>query len=127
MNEDITTKEISQIENFANLNAGMKLMAYDPTANKVGMLPVGSITGTAKYGGVRFCKSSASKEGEPIGEVEMIVNMRNILKLGGYLVQNDHTRRKLSPSNHFKFESGGDALLDGSMGHYQWGWGVHNH
>ena len=124
MNEDITTKEISQIENFANLNAGMKLMAYDPTANKVGMLPVGSITGTAKYGGVRFSKSSASTEGEPIGEVEMIVNMRNILKLGGYLVQNDHTRRKLSPSNHFKFESGGDALLDGSMGHYQWGWGV---
>ena len=77
-----------------------------------------------RYGGVRFLKGAATTEGEPIGDLSMIANMKNILGLGGYLVENDHTRRKLNPSNHHLFEDGEEALLDGSMGHYQWGWGV---
>ena len=77
-----------------------------------------------RYGGVRFLKGAATTEGEPIGDLSMIANMKNILGLGGYLVENDHTRRKLNSSNHHLFEDGDEALLDGSMGHYQWGWGV---
>ncbi len=77
-----------------------------------------------RYGGVRFLKGVATTEGEPIGDLSMIANMKNILGLGGYLVENDHTRRKLNSSNHHLFEDGEEALLDGSMGHYQWGWGV---
>ena len=77
-----------------------------------------------RYGGVRFLKGAATTEGEPIGDLSMIANMKNILGLGGYLVENDHTRRKLNSSNHHLFEDGEEALLDGSMGHYQWGWGV---
>ena len=45
------------------------------------------------------------------------------LELGGYLVKNDHSRRKLDPTNHNRFATGEAARLDGSMGHYQWGWG----
>ena len=77
-----------------------------------------------RYGGVRFLKGAATTEGEPIGDLSMIANMKNILGLGGYLVENDHTRRKLNSSNHHLFEDGEEALLDGSMGHYLWGWGV---
>ena len=77
-----------------------------------------------QYGGVRFLKGAATTEGEPIGDLAMIANMKSILGLGGYLVQNDHTRRKLNAANHHLFEDGTEALLDGTMGHYQWGWGV---
>ena len=58
------------------------------------------------------------------GSLSMGQNLPDILKLGGYLVKNDHSRRKLDPTNHYRFENGETAKLDGSMGHYQWGWGV---
>ena len=54
------------------------------------------------------------------GSLSMGQNLPDILKLGGYLVKNDHSRRKLDPTNHYRFENGETAKLDGSMGHYQW-------
>jgi hypothetical protein len=45
------------------------------------------------------------------------------LELGCYIVKNDHTRKKLNSANHYKYEDGGVANLDGQDGHYQWGWG----
>lgn len=117
-------KKVSQIEEFANFKSSIKLLGYDTEANKMGVLTTGKITGTNKYGGVRFRKGDATTVGEPFGDIDTIINMRTILQLGGYLVQNDHSRRKLDTSNHFKFASGGEAKLDGTMGHYQWGWGV---
>ena len=57
------------------------------------------------------------------GSLEMLRNLPDILGLGCYLVKNDHTRRKLDPTNHYRFENGEPAKLDGTMGHYQWGWG----
>ena len=59
------------------------------------------------------------------GSLEMLKNLKDILELGGYLVKNDHSRRKLDPTNHYRFANGETAKLDGSMGHYQWGWGKH--
>ena len=117
-------KNVSQIEKFANYKSSIGLLGYDTDANKMGFLTAGDIAGTNKYGGVRFRKGAATTLGEPFGDINTIINMRTILQLGGYLVQNDHSRRKLSPSNHFMFASGGEAKLDGTMGHYQWGWGV---
>ena len=58
------------------------------------------------------------------GSLSMGQNLPDILKLGGYLVKNDHSRRKLDPTNHYRFANGETARLDGSMGHYQWGWGL---
>ena len=57
------------------------------------------------------------------GSLEMLRNLPDILGLGCYLVKNDHSRRKLDPTNHYRFANGETAKLDGSMGHYQWGWG----
>ena len=57
------------------------------------------------------------------GSLEMLRNLSDTLKLGCYLVKNDHSRRKLDPTNHYRFDNGETAKLDGSMGHYQWGWG----
>ena len=57
------------------------------------------------------------------GSLEMLRNLPDILGLGCYLVKNDHSRRKLDRTNHYRFENGETARLDGSMGHYQWGWG----
>ena len=104
MSDEIKNKPIEQIEDFANYNDGVRLLAYDPVAKKTGKIPLGRLTGTTKYGGARWRKDSASPEGEPFGEIDMIVNMKNILQLGGYLVQNDHSRRKLSSTNHFKLD-----------------------
>lgn len=59
-----------------------------------------------------------------VGSIEFGRHLADYLKLGCYLVKNDHTRRKLDPSNHYRFATGETAKLDGSMGHYQWGWGV---
>jgi hypothetical protein len=58
------------------------------------------------------------------GSLSMGQNLPTILRLGCYIVRNHHGRRKLNPSNHYQFEDGTVASLDGSMGHYQWGWGV---
>lgn len=57
------------------------------------------------------------------GDIEFGRNLQHELGLGCYLVQNDHSRRKLDPKDHYKFATGEPAKLDGSMGHYQWGWG----
>ena len=87
--------KVSQIEEFANYKSSIQLLGYDPEANKMGVLTAGEITGTNKYGGVRFKKGDATTLGEPFGDIDTIINMRTILQLGGYLVQNDHSRRKL--------------------------------
>ena len=58
-----------------------------------------------------------------VGSLEMLRNLPDVLELGCYLVKNDHTRRKLDATNHYRFANGETAKLDGSMGHYQWGWG----
>ena len=57
------------------------------------------------------------------GSLEFGQNLPDELGLGCYLVKNDHSRRKLDPTNHYRFATGETAKLDGSMGHYQWGWG----
>ena len=57
------------------------------------------------------------------GSLEMLRNLPETLGLGCYLVKNDHSRRKLDPTNHYRFANGETAKLDGSMGHYNWGWG----
>ncbi len=57
------------------------------------------------------------------GSLEFGRKLPDELMLGCYLVKNNHERRKLDPTNHYRFDNGETAKLDGSMGHYQWGWG----
>lgn len=118
------TQKIDKIEPFANINSNIELIGYDKAANKTGTVPISAVQSKVPYCGCRWRKDSSSPVGEPIGDLQMLAQLPSILGLGGYLVQNDHSRRKLAADNHFKFESGGAAKLDGSMGHYNWGTGI---
>lgn len=118
-----TFKEVKNVETFQSVNDNTKILGYDPTANKYGLISVGKINST-QWCGCRWRKDSLTTEGEPVGSLPKIEQMADLFGLGGYLVQNDHTRRKLSKSTHLQFATGGAAALDGSMGHYQWGSGV---
>ena len=99
-----------------------QLIGYSPTAQKYGLISVGKINQT-QWCGCRWRKDSLTTVGEPCGSLPKIEKMAELFGLGGYLVRNDHSRRKLSPVTHNEFADGGAAILDGSMGHYQWGSG----
>ena len=58
-----------------------------------------------------------------VGSLQFGQTLPERLGLGCYLVQNNHSRKKLMANNHYKYEDGTPAKLDGSQGHYQWGWG----
>ena len=119
-----TKTKINEIEDFADVNSNIKLFGYNPATNKTGRVSIAAVQNKIPYCGVRFAKANSSPVGEPIGDLQMLAQLPSILGLGGYLVKNDHSRQKLASDTHFKLESGGTAKLDGSMGHYNWGWNI---
>ena len=74
--------------------------------------------------GCRWAKGSSNTEGTPIGNLFRLAHMQEVLKIGGYMVKNDHSRKKLHKSDHRHYEDGGVVDFSGEEGHYQWGWGV---
>ena len=92
--------KVSGIEEFANKGSEIQLLGYNPTVKKLGYVPLSSISSSKSFCGVRWKKAEAKTEGEPFGDINMLANLPTILGLGGYLVKNDHTRRKLDPNNH---------------------------
>lgn len=123
MANDIRFKEMKEVEPLQSITDSTQLLGYDSAANKYGLVAVGKINQTT-WCGCRWRKDSTSPVGEPCGSLPKIERMADLFGLGGYLVQNDHSRRKLSREDHNYFADGGRAQLDGSMGHYQWGSGV---
>ena len=111
------------MEILQSVNDNDFVLGYSSSGKKAGLISVGKINST-QWAGCRWRKDSVTTVGEPCGSLAKIERLADYLGLGGYLVQNDHTRRKLSKTNHNQFEGGAAAALDGSMGHYQWGWGV---
>ena len=120
---DLEFKEVKNIETLQSVDDNDMLLGFSVSGNKVGLISVGKVNST-QWAGCRWRKDSATTVGEPCGSIAKIERLSDLLGLGGYLVQNDHSRRKLSASNHNLFASGAAAALDGTMGHYQWGWGV---
>lgn len=116
-------QEAKSMEALQSITDNTKVMGYDPTGNKYGLISVGKIKATT-WCGCRWRKDSLTTVGEPVGSLPKIERMAALFGLGGYLVQNNHTRQKLSAANHNYLASGAAAALDGSMGHYQWGSGV---
>ena len=116
-------QEMKLLDVLQSVNDNDQLVGYSPSAQKYGLISVGKINQT-QWCGCRWRKDSLTTAGEPCGSLPKIEKMAELFGLGGYLVRNDHSRRKLSPSNHNEFADGGAAQLDGSMGHYQWGSGV---
>lgn len=114
---------MKDLDVLQNVEDNDMVMGYSRKGNKYGLIEVGKLNGSG-YAGCRWSKSLSSPEGEPCGSLEKIRQLPDLLALGGYLVENNHSRRKLSASDHRYFEDGTPAALDGTMGHYQWGWGV---
>lgn len=59
------------------------------------------------------------------GNLDFLRELGEILGLGCYLVTRDRTRRKLDPTNHYRFADGSYASLDGLLGEYMWCWKKH--
>ena len=74
--------------------------------------------------GCKWPVGNANSEGTPVGNLLRLAHMQDIFKIGGYMVKNDHTRKKLSKADHRHYEDGGAVDFTGTEGHYQWGWGV---
>lgn len=119
----MTGIEMSGLDVLQNVDDNDQILAYSQAGKKYGLISVGKLNGSG-FAGCRWRKDQASPEGEPCGSLDKIRQLPDLLALGGYLVENDHSRRKLSAADHNFFEDGTAAALDGSMGHYQWGWGV---
>lgn len=74
--------------------------------------------------GCKWALGASNPEGTPVGNLLRLAHMQEIFKIGGYMVKNDHSRKKLHPADHRHYEDGGDVDFTGTEGHYQWGWGV---
>jgi hypothetical protein len=83
--------------------------------------PPGDIT----WFGFKKQIGNSNSAGTPCGNITRLTRMKEILGLGGYMVKNDHSRRKLAASDHRKYADDNSAVVfTGADGHYQWGWGV---
>lgn len=73
----------------------------------------------------RWKRSLSTPVGEAYGNLDFLRELPGLLGLGCYLVSPDRSRRKLDPTNHYRFADGSPAALDGSMGDYLWCWNAH--
>ncbi|KAA6347813.1 hypothetical protein EZS27_004678, partial [termite gut metagenome] len=73
----------------------------------------------------RWNETLSTPTGEAFGNIDFLRDLPTVLGLGCYLVKDDRTRRKLDPTNHYKFADGSPAALNGSMGQYMWCWNKH--
>ena len=74
--------------------------------------------------GCKWPLGNSNSEGTPVGNLFRLAHMQEIFRIGGYMVKNDHSRKKLHPADHRHYEDGGEVNFTGIEGHYQWGWGV---
>jgi len=73
----------------------------------------------------RWDETLSTPIGEAYGNIDFLRELASVLGLGCYLVTDDRKRRKLDPTNHYKFVDGSPASLDGTMGQYMWCWNKH--
>lgn len=116
-------QKIKDLENL-NVGANTHILGYDTKAGKVGLVAVSQISGNIPWFGRKWKKGNSSPVGTAIGDFDFGQVLAKQLGLGGYLVHNDHNRKKLSSSNHRLLDNGAAADLTGADGHYQWGWNV---
>jgi hypothetical protein len=98
-----------------------KVMGYSASRKAWGMMPV-RFVGNAGYAARRWGVNDASPVGEVAGSIDYLRMLPDLLGLGCYLVQDDHTRTKLSKADHYRDENGNAVKLDGTQGQYMWGW-----
>ena len=87
-------QEVKNLDALQSVNDNDQLVAYSPSGQKYGLISVGKINRT-QWCGCRWRKDSQTTVGEPCGSLPKIEKMAELFGLGGYLVRNDHSRRKL--------------------------------
>lgn len=117
-----SAKLIKDLPNSGMSAAGKLIAVYDQATGKTQKILLTDAVNQAgsEWCGIRY--KDANSETEVIGNLAMLRQIVAMLNLGGYLVQNDHSRKKLSRTTHLLLETGEAAVLDGTMGHYNWGW-----
>lgn len=115
-------KEITALESFSTVAEGDQLLAKN-ASGEMGFIPAGLVMGDG-YACRRWDTRMSSPRGEAVGNIEYLKNLPSLIGLGCYLVDDAHHRRKLDPTDHYKFIDGSPAKLDGTMGQYHWGWNV---
>lgn len=115
--------DLSTLETLRVVESNDKILGYSVSGNKFGFIPVDVVT-QGGYACRRWNINNSSPVGEAYGNIDYLRELPSLLGLGCYLVDKNHGRRKLDPTNHYKFATGETAALDGSMGDYMWGWGT---
>ena len=115
--------DLSTLESLAVVEASDKILGYSVSGKKFGFVPVSMVT-QGGYACRRWDMTKSTPVGEAYGNIDYLRELPSLLGLGCYLVDKNHGRRKLDPTNHYKFATGEAAKLDGSMGDYMWGWGT---
>ncbi len=120
----MATKEIKTYGDLESFDNNDKIFAFSESLQKFGFLPAGILSQSHGYACRRWDINNASPVGEAVGDIDYLRNLPSLLGLGCYLVDRNHGRKKLDPTNHYKFATGEPAALDGTMGDYMWGWGT---
>jgi hypothetical protein len=73
----------------------------------------------------RWNETLSTPTGEAFGNIDFLRELPSLLALGCYLVTDDRKKKKLDPTNHYRYQDGSPAKLDGSEGQYMWCWNKH--
>jgi len=119
-------KKISQLEPGTGSVKDSTIEVIQNGESRQMSLSEAVVTAQNGYCGRYFDETNSTpKAAGYCGSLDMLRNLPSLLGLGCYLVQDDRSRRKLDPTNHYRFEDGSPAKLDGSMGQYMWCWNAH--
>ena len=121
-------KKFNSVTKVTTVNSNQRVLLTDQNGNvtSIGMDALKADLAVGQHawcGRVWDTANATPKAASYIGSLELLRELPYILGLGAYLVKNDHSRRKLDSKDHYKYATGEAAKLDGSQGHYQWGWG----
>ena len=126
MSGSVQDLNYAKVQDLDTLNVGPNtvILGYDTVGNKFGRIAVSSLKDKIPWFGRRWPKGNSSPVGIAIGDIDLGQVFAKTIGLGGYLVQNNHTREKLSATTHREKANGAAADLTGAAGHYNWGWNV---
>ena len=119
-------KKISELDTASGSVSDMRIEVLDTDGESKVMNLSEAVTTAANAVCGRYWNESNStyRAAGYHGSLDMLRKLPELLGLGCYLVQDDRTRRKLDPTNHYRFEDGTPAKLDGTMGQYMWCWNI---
>ena len=110
-------KKISDLDTASGSVSDMRIEVLDTDGESKVMNLSEAVTTAANGVCGRYWNESNStyRAAGYYGSLDMLRKLPELLGLGCYLVQDDRTRRKLDPTNHYRFEDGTPAKLDGTM------------